>query len=70
LIDHFEQSSSWSTNDRKVKPLILSVPTPNQNFLKDYRKNLLLKFGNDLSMKFKKRTFSEEGEDEEDKSPV
>ena len=60
LIEHFEQTSAFSQTDRKVKPLILTVPPPNPSFLKDYRKNLLLKFGKDIGLKFKKRTYSDE----------
>jgi hypothetical protein len=45
-----------------VRPLILNVLAPNPSFLKDYRKNLLLKFGKDYALKFKKRTYSDEEE--------
>lgn len=45
LIDHFENANNWFQGDRKARPLILNVVLPNQSFLKDYRKNLLLKFG-------------------------
>ena len=69
LIEHFEQTSSWSQSDRKVKPLILNVLPPNSSFLKDYRKNLLLKFGKDISLKFRKRNFSRE-EREKDSSEI
>jgi hypothetical protein len=38
-----------------VRPLILNVAVPNPSFLKDYRKNLLLKFGKDMQLQFKRK---------------
>lgn len=41
LSDHFEQSNLWYQNDRKVRPLILSVAPPSNRYLEEYRKNLV-----------------------------
>jgi hypothetical protein len=68
LVDHFEQANLQFQNDRKVRPLILNVAFPNPSFLKDYRKNLLLRFGADKQLKFKKRDVSEEEPSELDYS--
>lgn len=35
--------------------MILNVAVPNPSFLKDYRKNLLLKFGKDMQLQFKRK---------------
>jgi len=58
LVDHFEQSNLWYQNDRKVRPLILSVPTPNPSFLKDYRKNMLIEIGQTRGLTFRKKQSS------------
>jgi hypothetical protein len=70
LIEHFEQASAWSVSDRKVRPLIMNVMPPNPSFLKDYRKNLLLKFGSGSVLKFQKRNFSDEENEQPDSSYI
>ena len=45
-----------------MRPLILNVSPPNISFLKDYKKNMLLKFGKEMKLKFKKRPTFNEGD--------